>query len=435
MKRSYAAAAGIAVVATLALAGCSSSGDDAAAPEESSGPVTLTMSGWSLDTTPEFQKLADAFHEKNPDVTIELKGYDPTEYNTLVTADLAAGSAPDIITQKEVKYVPTFVNGGQLLDVSDVELPDGISGAKSYEVDGTAYAVPYRNDSWVLYYNKALFDQAGVEYPDGSWTWDDYADAADALTAGLTSAGSAAKGAYLHNWQSTVQGFANAQTDSDILKGKYDYMEPFYERQLAMQDAGDQVDYNTAKANQLTYQGEFGKQNAAMMPMGTWFVATLIAQQASGDADSFDWGIAPIPQESSKTTGLDNTPVTFGDPTGLAINAAIDKSKVAAAKEFLAFAAGEEGAQVLAGIGITPALLTDAVVDTYFSVDGAPTDDLSKFAYSTHEVHPENPTSDKAAAIQGILGDMHTAIMSGSQSPADAIKEAQDRVANEVGTD
>ncbi len=122
MKRSFAAAAGVAVVATLALAGCSGGGE--AAPEESSGPVTLSLSGWSLDTTPEFQKLADAFHEENPDVTVELKGYDATEYNTLITADLAAGSGPDIITQKEVKFVPTFVNGGQLLDVSDVELPD-----------------------------------------------------------------------------------------------------------------------------------------------------------------------------------------------------------------------------------------------------------------------------------------------------------------------
>jgi len=434
MKRSYAAAAGIAVVATLALAGCSGGGD-AAAPEESSGPVTLSLSGWSIDTTPEFQALADAFHEENPDITVEVKGYDATEYNTLLTADLAAGSGPDIITQKEVKFVPTFVEGGQLLDVSDVELPDGISGAKSYEVDGTAYAVPYRNDSWVLYYNKALFDQAGVEYPDGSWTWDDYADAAAALTDGLAAAGSSAKGAYLHNWQSTVQGFANAQSDGDILKGEYDYMEPFYDNVLALQSAGDQVDFNTAKANQLTYQGEFGKQNAAMLQMGTWFVATLIAQQASGDADDFDWGIAPIPQVDSKTTGLDNTPVTFGDPTGFGINAGIDESKVAAAKKFLAFAAGEEGAQVLAGIGITPALLSDPVVETYFSVDGAPSDDLSKFAYSTHEVHPENPTSSKTAAIQGILGDMHTAIMSGSKSVTDAIKEAQDRVANEVGTD
>jgi multiple sugar transport system substrate-binding protein len=435
MKRSYAAAAGIAVVATLALAGCSGGGDDAAAPEESSGPVTLSLSGWSLDTTPEFQALADAFHEENPDVTVELQEYDPANYNTLVTADLAAGVGPDIITQKEVKFVPTFVEGGQLLDVSDVELPDGISGAKSYEVDGTAYAVPYRNDSWVLYYNKALFDQAGVEYPDGSWTWDDYSDAAAALTEGIAAAGGSAKGAYLHNWQSTVQGFANAQSDGDILKGEYEYMEPFYDNVLALQSAGDQVDFNTAKANQLTYQGEFGKQNAAMLQMGTWFVATLIAQQASGDADDFEWGIAPIPQVSSKTAGLENTPVTFGDPTGFGINAGIDESKVAAAKKFLAFAAGEEGAQVLANIGITPALLTDSVVETYFSVDGAPTDDLSKFAYSTHEVHPENPTSSKTAAIQGILGDMHTAIMSGSTSVSDAIKEAQDRVANEVGTD
>lgn len=432
MKRKFAAAAGVAVVATLSLAACSGSSET---PAEESGPVSLTLSGWSLDTTPEFQALADAFNEENPDVTIELKGYDPAEYNTLLTADLAAGSGPDIITQKEVKFVPTFVEGGQLLDVSDVELPDGISGASSYEVDGTAYAVPYRNDSWVLFYNKALFDQAGVEYPDGSWTWDDYSEAAAALTDSIAAAGGTAKGAYLHNWQSTVQGFASAQSDTDVLTGDYEYMEPFYENVLALQGDGYQVDFNTAKANQLTYQGEFGKQNAAMLPMGTWFVATLIAQQASGDADDFEWGIAPIPQVDDSTAGLDNTPVTFGDPTGFGINAAIDDSKVQAAKDFLAFAAGEEGAQILAGIGITPALLSDTVVETYFAVDGAPADDLSKFAYSTHEVFPENPTSNKTAAIQGILNDMHTAIMSGSMPVADAITEAQERVANEVGLD
>lgn len=433
MKRKYAAAAGIAVVATLSLAACS--GGTEAASEEPSGPVTLTLSGWSLDTTPEFQTLADAFHDENPDVTIELKGYDAAEYNTLITADLAAGSGPDIITQKEVKAFPTLAEGGQLLDVSDVELADGISGAKSYESDGTAYAIPYRNDSWVLYYNKALFDQAGVEYPDGSWTWDDYNDAAAALTEGQAAAGSTAKGAYLHRWQSTVQGFANAQTESDILQGEYEYMEPFYDNVLELQSAGNQVDFNTSSANQLTYQGEFGKQNAAMLQMGTWFVGTLIAQQASGDADTFEWGIAPIPQVDDSTTGLDNTPVTFGDPTGFGINAAIDESKVQAAKDFLAFAAGEKGAQALAAIGITPALLTDAVVDTYFGADGAPSDDLSRFAYSTHEVHPESPTSSKTAAVQGILNDMHTAIMSGSTPLADAIKDAQDRVANEVGLD
>ncbi|MDP3953134.1 ABC transporter substrate-binding protein [Microbacterium sp.] len=427
MNRKILAAGSIAAVTALALAGCAGGTDEAA---EADGPVTLTLSGWSIDTTPEFQLLADAFEETHDDVTIELKEYDPTEYNTLVTADLAAGTGPDIITQKEVKFVTTFQEGGQLLDVSDVELPDGIGGVDSYKVDGVSYGVPYRQDSWVLFYNKALFDEAGVAHPDGSWTWDDYSDAAAAITA----AGSA-KGAYLHNWQSTVQGFANAQSDADILAGDYGYMAPFYERVIEMQDAGSQVDFNTGKANQLTYQGEFGTQKAAMLPMGSWYTATLIAQQASGEANDFEWGIAPIPQVDDSTTGTDNTPVTFGDPTGFAINAGVSDAKAAVAKEFLEFAASEEAAMLLAGIGITPALTNDAVVDAYFAVDGAPTDDLSKFAWSSHETLPENPTSNKTAAIQGILGDLHSGILSGSESVDDAIAAAEERVKNEVGLD
>jgi multiple sugar transport system substrate-binding protein len=426
MNRKILAAGSIAAVTALALAGCSG-GSDAGETADPDAPITLTLSGWSIDTTPEFQTLADAFTEEHPNVTIELKEYDPTEYNTLVTADLAAGSGPDIITQKEVKYVTTFQEGGQLLDVSDVALPDGISGTDSYEVDGAAYAVPYRQDSWVLFYNKALFDAAGVDQPDGSWTWDDYADAAEALTT------DASKGTYLHRWQSTVQGFANAQTGTSVLDGDFGDMKDYYDSTLALQDAGSQVDFNTSTANQLTYQGEFGTQKAAMMLMGTWYTATLIAQQASGEANDFEWGIAPAPQLDEKTTGTDNTPVTFGDPTGFGINANIDSAKVDAAKQFLEFAASEEAAQALAEIGITPALTNDAVVDSYFGVEGAPTDDLSKFAWSTHEVLPENPTSNKTATIQGILADLHTAVMSGSVSVDDAIKTAEDRVKNEVG--
>ncbi|MDF2560074.1 MAG: extracellular solute-binding protein [Microbacterium sp.] len=426
MNRKILAAGSIAAVAALALAGCSG-GTDAAENADPDAPVTLTLSGWSIDTTPEFQALADAFTEEHPNVTIELKEYDPAEYNTLVTADLAAGSGPDIITQKEVKYVTTFQEGGQLLDVSDVELPDGIGGADSYEVDGAQYAVPYRQDSWVLYYNKTLFEAAGVDIPDGSWTWDDYADAAEALTT------DASKGAYLHRWQSTVQGFANAQTGTSVLDGDFSNLKDYYDSTLALQDAGNQVDFNTSTANQLTYQGEFGTQKAAMMLMGSWYTATLIAQQASGEANDFEWGIAPAPQLDSSTTGTDNTPVTFGDPTGFGINANIDEAKAAAAKEFLAFAASEKGAQTLAAIGITPALTNDALIETYFGVEGAPTDELSKFAWSTHEVLPENPTSSKTATIQGILGDLHTGVMSGSTSVDDAITAAEERVKNEVG--
>jgi len=431
MKRKIVVATGVGIVAALSLTACS--GGSSEAPAQS-GPVTLSMSGWSLSTTPEFQALADKFHEENPDVTIEVKEYDSANYDTLMTADLAAGTGPDIITQKNLKTFITYQAGGQLADVSDVTLPDGIGGADAYKVDGSTWAVPYRQDSWVLFYNKDLFTKAGVAEPDGSWTWDDYEKAAEQLTTKLGAAGSAALGTYQHSWQSTVQGFANAQSpDVNILDGDYGYLKPYYERSLALQSAGAQVEYNTVTANKLTYQAEFGKQQAAMMPMGTWYVATLIAQQAKGEADAFQWGFAPIPQYDAKTTGTSNTPVTFGDPTGFAINKAADATKLAAAKKFLAFASGEEGAQVLAGLGITPALTSDAVAKTYFAVKGAPTDELSSFAWSTHETKPENPTSAKTAAVQNILLDLHTAVMSGSTSIDDAIKTAEDRVKSEVG--
>jgi multiple sugar transport system substrate-binding protein len=137
----------------------------------------------------------------------------------------------------------------------------------------------------------------------------------------------------------------------------------------------------------------------------------------------------------AKTAGTDNTPVTFGDPTGFGINSKIDPSKQAAAKEFLSFAASEEGAKVVASLGVTPALINDKVTDAYFAVDGAPVDDLSKSAWSGHDTKQENPTSAKTAAVQNILLDMHTAVESGSTGLQDAIKAAGDRVKNEVGTE
>jgi multiple sugar transport system substrate-binding protein len=435
MKRSKMTAVGIAAVAALALTACGGGDDAGGGGDASDGPITLSISGWALNTTPEFQALADAYHEENPDVTVEVVEYrDGNDYDTQIISDLAAGTAPDLYVLKNLNRLWTFQSGGQLVDVSDVagELDGDVNGVDSYEIDGKTWAVPYRQDSWLLYYNKDLFDAAGVEYPDGSWTWDDYAEAAEQLTAGLTDQG--AKGTYQHSWQSLVQGFALAQTpDADLLEGDYSYLEPYYERVVDLQEAGAQQSYGTVTTSSLTYQAEFGTQKAAMLPMGSWYIATLLAQQENGEADDFAWGMAPAPQFDDSTAGTDNTPVTFGDPTALGINPAIDDAKLDAAKEFLAWAAGEGGATVMSELGVTPALSNDTVTDTFFGLEGMPEDDLSRFAFSTHDTRPENPVAAATASIQAILNDAHSAIMSGSTPVADGIAEAESRAASEVG--
>jgi multiple sugar transport system substrate-binding protein len=446
MKRTITTALGMTVAVALALGACGSDDDtpagedtttdetgDATDGDGGDEPITISLASWSLSTTPEFQTLADGFAAENPGVTVELAEYDAAEYDTQMIADLAAGTAPDVYVLKNLQQFHTYQSGEQLLDVSDVVagLDSDTGGVDFYESDGTNYAVPYRQDSWVLFYNQDLFDEAGVDAPDGSWTWDDYVGAAKAVTDGL---GDDRKGTYQHAWQSVVQGFALAQSDgADLTSGDYGYLAPYYERAMDLQDAGAQESFGTVTTNTLSYQTQFGTQQAAMLPMGTWYVATLVTQQGNGEADEFTWGMAPIPQVDASTAGTDATPVTFGDPTGLGINPAIDDDKVQVAKDFLAYAAGEGGAAALAGIGITPALLSDGVVETYFALDGVPTDELSEFAYSTHDTRPENPVSEFTAVVQSILGDAHSAIMSESDSIADAITGAESRAANEAG--
>jgi multiple sugar transport system substrate-binding protein len=403
-------------------------------PADTGGPVTLTMSAWSMKTTPEFSKLAEAFHAQNPDITVEFKEYDATNYDTQLTADLAAGSAPDLYVLKNLKNFITYQAGEQLLDVSDVAggLGDKVNGLGNYKVDGVTYAVPYRQDSWYLYYNKDLFAKAGVTPPSETWTWAEYEKAVADLTAGLKASGSPAKAAYQHTWQSTVQGLALAQTPgADLGSGDYGYLAPYYQRALAQQKAGSQVDYGTATTNTLQYQAQFGTQQAATMLMGSWYVATLIAQQKKGDAQAFQWGFAPAPQVDA---GSKDKPVTFGDPTGLGVNAAIDEGKVAAAKKFLTFVAGEGGATALAGIGITPATLTDPVTKAYFGLEGVPGDELSKFAFTTHDTRAENPVSAQTAALQNILQETHSAIMSESTPVDEALAKAGERARSEVLT-
>ena len=51
-----------------------------------------------------------------------------------------------------------------------------------YQYDGKTYAVPKDIDTIALWYNKDMFDEAGIAYPDDTWTWDDLYDAAVKLT-------------------------------------------------------------------------------------------------------------------------------------------------------------------------------------------------------------------------------------------------------------
>lgn len=417
MKRIITAAAGLAAVA-LALTGCA--GQEAPAEEE--GPVTLSVAVWSLEQTPEFQALFDAFEAANPDITIEPVDILADDYPEKVTTMLAGGDTTDVITMKTVVDYLKYAERGQLADLTDtVEGLDtaNLAGLDPYEVDGAYYASPYRQDFWLLYYNKGLFDAAGLPYPDHI-TWDDYVELSKQLTDDSVSP--KVYGSYQHVWRSVEQAIAAAQTGGDLLSGDYGFMKDQYALTLDLQQSGASLDYATAKTQQVSYRTMFETGQTAMMHMGTWYIAGIKAAIDAGTS-TVDWGVAPIPQV--KAGGETKT---FGAPTAFGVNA---KSKhQAAAKQFVEFASSEAGALAIAKIGVVPAYSSDAVTAAFTAL---PTDDLSVETFSeSKQVALEMPVSEDTSDISTILDEEHDLLMVGESSVDDGIAAMEERVKNEV---
>ena len=98
--------AGISIAATVAA--CSSS-TPAASTSSASGEVTYWL--WDSNQQPVYQKVADAFHAANPNITVKITQYSWDDYWTNVTNGFVAGTAPDVFTNHLSKY-PEFVTQG-----------------------------------------------------------------------------------------------------------------------------------------------------------------------------------------------------------------------------------------------------------------------------------------------------------------------------------
>jgi multiple sugar transport system substrate-binding protein len=408
------------------MAGCSSK--NTASEETKDGKITLKVTVWNYDTTPEFKALFKAYESENPNVTIEPVDIEAAQYDQKLTTMLAGNDDSDVLTMKNLIGYSNYAYRGQLKDMT--EYAKGLDGEKylgtlDYMKDdqGKIFALPYRNDFWVLYYNKKMFDQAGVKYPE-NLTWDEYRETAKKLTSG--SADSKVYGAYNHVWRSIADATAAAQevgTPDAIVNGDYSFLSNMYKVFRGMQEDKSVLDYGTAKSTNTTYASQFETEKAAMLPMGTWYMAGVLNSKNAGNTN-VDWAIAPLPQTKKGEVK------SWGSPTAFAVNKNAAHSKEA--EKFVKWASGEKGAKVVAGVGVVPAYRTAEINDIYFNLAGMPNDELSKKAFSPDFVNIEMPMNKNSAAIDQVLNEEHDLIMIGENSVDKGIKEMSKRVKSEV---
>lgn len=383
--------------------------EDAAASGEA---VTLKWAIWDKDITPYWNALKDAYEAANPNVTIEMTDLGSTDYMTVLATELSgSGSDFDVVTIKDVPGYATLVSKNTLEPLDSYISEAGIDLAqyggvdKQVTVDGSLYELPFRNDFWVVFYNKDLFDAAGVDYPTNDMTFDEY----DALARQLTDTtfGSQVYGAHYHTWRSAVQLFGVLDGKHTILDGEYDFFKPYYE--MVLNQEKDQVcrNYADLSAEGLHYSAAFSGGDVAMMNMGSWFISTMIASLESGEYDSSlcgNWGIVKYPHAEGVEAGS-----TLGTITGLAVTSVSEQKD--AAFDFVEWVSGAEGAKVMAETGNFPALMNDEVSGIISGLEGFPTDDASKEALTVSNLYLEVPYAENVSAINDILDTYHKSIM------------------------
>ena len=388
--------------------------------------TVITIVAWDANTTGYLTAQKEAYEASHPGVTIEYIDVSSQDYDTKVAAMLAGKDTSDIYMVKDIPALLNWYEAGYTEDLTpymqaaNYDVAGFVGMETNYAQDGQQIALPFRSDFEILFYNKDLFDAKGVEYPTNDMSWEQYKEKALAVMDD-SDPSNPIYGTHYHTWLSTAVNYTVADGKNTLIDGEYSDLAYFYQMIQDLEDAGACMSYSEISAAGLHYSGAFGNGNIAMMPMGYWYVATLITNIANGTYNVKNWGLAAMPTKEDVAAGS-----TFGNLTGVCMNKLSDDKD--AAWDYIAWLCGEEGAKVTAGAGNRPAWVSEGVAEVMSSIEGFPADEGSKAALLPTFVAIEIPGTALSSRISSILGEEHSAIMTREISIEEGIENMNERV-------
>lgn len=154
----------------------------------SAAEVKLRYAMWDQSQAPTFQKIIDAFEAENPDIDVELQVTPWSKYWTKLQTEAGNDNLPDVFWMNPFNF-PLYASNDIVLPIDDLVAASGFDAdaippimRDIYSYDGALYSLPNNRDAIVVWYNKAIFEAAGVAEPEESWTWADFQETAAALT-------------------------------------------------------------------------------------------------------------------------------------------------------------------------------------------------------------------------------------------------------------
>ncbi len=167
----------------LGLTGCSSSDQTS-----SDGKVEITYGLWDKNQLPAIKEIINLFQKKNPNIKVKTELTPYKEYFQKLETAATGGAMPDVLWMNG-PHIVQYAEGNVLLPLSDLVKKDNYgldnypkSLVDLYTVEGKVYGIPKDFDTTGFYYNKKIFDEAGVPYPDDTWDWNKLKEVAVKLT-------------------------------------------------------------------------------------------------------------------------------------------------------------------------------------------------------------------------------------------------------------
>ncbi|MGN6598494.1 MAG: ABC transporter substrate-binding protein [Actinomycetes bacterium] len=426
VRRAVAAAAAVGL--GLVTAGCSgsssaASGDGPATAD--SGPVTISYAIWEKPQLATMQKIADQFHQENPNITVNIQLTPWEQYWTKLQTSLKGGSAADVFWMN-IPNLKKFANGGVLMPIDayvkrdNVDLNNYVPAVMdAYKFKGHVYALPKDVDSIALWYNKDLFKAAGVDFPTADWTWDDLTSAAQKLTDPSKGVyGIAAPAEDQANYDNTILQAGGNIMSPDGKKSGLDSPEAIRGLRLWV----DLINkYHASPTLQQMTDTDpeqmFTSGKVAMYYGGSW---TVLDMKAVPEAKKFA-DVAPMPHDAQR--------YSVSNGLGMVINSKTKHPD--AAWQWVKFLGGKKAAEIQAETGtVIPAY--KGMADAW--VKSSPEFNLQVFVDQLQYAKPLPSSIDTPAWRDATAAELAKA-WAGTQSVEDAAKKAaqimNDALANE----
>ncbi|QDP41414.1 extracellular solute-binding protein [Radiobacillus deserti] len=354
----------------LVLAGCSN-GDEEGASGDNGGDsgdkktiefMHLWPEGSSKDHFEIVNKIVDQYESDNPDVKVELEILGNEQYKEKLKVLSSSGKLPDVGMTWAAGFLTPYVDGNLFAPLNDV-LEGGlqdkfVSGTtEAYAIDGKTYGLPLELNIAPIFYNKAIFEENGLEVPK---TYDEFKNVVKTLADnGVAPIALGNKDRWTGSlwYMYLADRIGGAETLTNAINRSGSFEDPALVK--AAEEIQNLVDLGAFNEgyNALSDQEAkslFMNGQAAMYLIGSWDLPNYTTNE-------------DVPQEFRDSVGFFNFPTVDGqgDPNswvggpGVGLFVAENSDVKAEAKDFAKFFVEQWGQQAVTDAGVIPATKVD----------------------------------------------------------------------------